>query len=271
MQQNSTPTLQEIRDKALQHFSMCRLDRKAHDGDEDAPALIVDLDAHRDPNATVEEAWVSALSAAMARHESEITAMKQRHRAEQKAIYEIDDVEERKTERIVQAQRHAAEKLALKERQDAAMQEFLQGYPKHPDFDAWVKEQERKVAKENQGELEGDSFVKPNHADIRGFRHEVCENGVRFRRPSGKGHFTDTGRKISVSEWQDPQTTLAAMQLAQEKWGSFTVFGPAKYKQLCAKLAIEHGFEINNPEMKELIQTIRGGAKQAAEPPRPKM
>ena len=266
MQQNTTPSLQEIREKALQHFSLCHLNRKAQEGDEEAPAMIVDLNAHRDPDASVEEAWVSALSAAMARHESEAVSLRRKHSAEQKALHEIDDQEERKTERIVMAQRHAAEKIALKERQDAALQEFLQGYPKHPDFDEWVKEQERKIAEENRGEVEGESFVKPRHTDIRGFRHEVCEHGVRFRRPSGKGSFTDSGRRIAIDEWQDPATTLAALQLAQEKWGSFTIYGPAKYKQLCAKLAIEHGFQIKNPEMQEWFKGAREQAQSAKGP-----
>lgn len=269
MPQNTTPSLQEIREKALQHFSMCHLDRnKPQEGDEEATPMLVDLNAHRDPDATVEEAWVSALSAAMARHEAETVSMARKHKAEQKTLQEIDDPEERKTERIVQAQRHAAEKIALKERQDAALQEFLQGYPKHPDFDAWVQAQERKIAEENQGELEGKNFVQPKHTDIRGFRHEVFEKGVRFRRASGKGSFTDTGRRIAIEEWQDPGITLAAMQLAQEKWGSFTVFGPPKYKQMCAKLAAEHGFKINNPDLQDMANPQQ---RQKPAPSGPKM
>lgn len=257
MPQDIIPTLQEIREKALQHFSHCHLNR-APDGDnEDAPLMNVDIQAYRDPEASIEEAWVAAISAAMARHMEETIELERNQKANRKALNEIEDFDERKTMRIVLTQQHAAEKIALKERQDAALQEFIQGYPKHPDFDAWVQEQERKISEENQGEVEGSPHVPPKHLDIRDFKYEILEHGVRFRRSSGTGSFTDFGKKISITDWQDPHTTLAALQLASEKWESFTIYGPPEYMNACAKLAAIHGFKIDNPEVQEMVRAIR--------------
>lgn len=276
MPQDNMPALQEIRERALQHFCQCRLSRGMPPGDEagEAPAMIVDVHAHLDPEASIEDAWVSALSAVMARHQEEIEELAARHKAERKSLKEILDLDERKAMTIVLTRQHAADKVALKERQDAAMQEFIQGYPKPPDFEAWVREQERKIAEENQGEIEGSTHVPPKHQDIRDFRHEPIEHGVRFNRVSGKGSFSDFGRKITIDDWNDPATTLAALQHASEKWESFTIFGPPKYMKMCAVLAAEHGFKINNPEVQEIIAQIqhaKGLSKPKAGPTGPKM
>jgi len=273
--QNQAPPLQDILEKALQHFSHCRLDRAAmaEEGFKDNAPMIAEPLAYLDPEASFEDAWVSAISAAMGRHQEETDAMENAHRKAYKDLKEIEDISERNKERSQLAKKHAGEKLELKSRHDLALNELTQGYPKHPDLEGWIQEQERKMAEENQGVVEGDIHVKPIPLDIRGFKPEPVEKGVRFSRTSGKGSFVDFGKKIAIDRWKDPVTTLAALQPASEKWPTLTVFGPPKYLKLCAELAAEHGFKITNPEVQEMAEAIKKirGVQQVGRSAGPKM
>ncbi len=59
--------------------------------------------------------------------------------------------------------------------------------------------------------------------------------------------FSDRGDRLPVTQWQDRDTTLAALQVAAEKWPQgFTIEGQDEFKQQCARLAVEHGFKIQN-------------------------
>lgn len=105
--------------------------------------------------------------------------------------------------------------------------------------------------------IEGAAEVQPQTRAIDGFQAEEGRYGVRFRGPDGKGAFFDSGSRIAVDAWQDPVATLAALQLAQEKWGAFQVYGPPEYQQMCARLAAEHGFRVKNPDLQDAIQAMR--------------
>jgi hypothetical protein len=74
--------------------------------------------------------------------------------------------------------------------------------------------------------------------------------------------FVDKGKSIEINDWRDRDTTLAALQLSAQKWGSFTVNGNDEYKAMCTKLAAEHGFKITNPELQESIQQERQRIQQ---------
>lgn len=69
--------------------------------------------------------------------------------------------------------------------------------------------------------------------------------------------FVDRGRNIVIGDWRDESVTLAALQLSATKWGSFQVTGNDEYKAMCVKLAAQHGFKINNPELQNGIQAQR--------------
>jgi hypothetical protein len=75
--------------------------------------------------------------------------------------------------------------------------------------------------------------------------------------------FVDKGKTIDVHDWRNRETTLAALQLSAQKWGSFTVTGNDEYKAMCVKLAAEYGFKITNPELQESIQEERQRIQQA--------
>jgi hypothetical protein len=65
--------------------------------------------------------------------------------------------------------------------------------------------------------------------------------------------FVDTGPKILLYEDRDPQSILAAMQLAAKKWNRILIHGTQEYKEHCVRIAAKHGISIVNPEIKELI------------------
>lgn len=84
-------------------------------------------------------------------------------------------------------------------------------------------------------------------------------------RLGGRGRgvsFVDKGKTIDIHDWRGRDTTLAALQLSAQKWGSFQVTGNDEYKAMCAKLAAEHGFKISNPELQERIQLERQRIQQ---------
>ena len=66
---------------------------------------------------------------------------------------------------------------------------------------------------------------------------------------------------MDVKDWKNPDTVLAALQVASTKWETITVNGNDAYKETAARLAAEHGFKITNPEMQDRIQQLRAEAE----------
>lgn len=163
--------------------------------------------------------------------------------------------------RSVLAQQQAVAKLELKERHAEAMKQLRASYPHFPDFEGWLRTQGRekeadrwRIKDDAPGRIEGKNVVEPRPIDIRDFHAVAFDHGVTFERQPGEPGFTDYGKRIEVEGWKNRETTLAALQLSAQKWGSFTITGPQEYKELCAKLAAENGLRIDNPEMKEMIR-----------------
>ena len=69
--------------------------------------------------------------------------------------------------------------------------------------------------------------------------------------------FIDYGRRIVLSKECDEASVLATLQLATQKWGTINISGSTEYKNLCIKLAVQHGFKIVNPEMQADIEACR--------------
>jgi hypothetical protein len=73
--------------------------------------------------------------------------------------------------------------------------------------------------------------------------------------------FVDQGKQLDVKDWKNPDTVLAALQVASTKWETITVNGNDAYKETAARLAAQHGFKITNPEMQDRIQQLRAEAE----------
>ncbi|MCD8233387.1 MAG: hypothetical protein LUC51_03210 [Cloacibacillus porcorum] len=67
--------------------------------------------------------------------------------------------------------------------------------------------------------------------------------------------FADSGKRIDVVDWRNYEVVRDSLRLATEKWhGKITVNGSEAYKQICVKVAVREGIEIDNPELQELIR-----------------
>lgn len=174
--------------------------------------------------------------------------------------------------RSVIAAEQAAEKAALKERQQRERKQHRETFRPWPDLEQWQRmqkspelaEQWRHRASEPQ-RIEGDQDEPPTPRDIRAYQPEIHGRQVHYTRKQAAGggvSFVDKGRSIDIHDWRDRDTTLAALQLSAQKWGSFTVTGNDEYKAMCARLAAEHGFKIDNPELQESILQERQRIQQ---------
>ncbi len=168
--------------------------------------------------------------------------------------------------RSVVAAEQAVEKAAMKDRQHSALKQYRVQFRPYPDLEQWQRqhqypelaEQWRHRASESQL-IVGDCSAPPTVRDIRDYVAEVHEQHVYYTRKDAAGGegvscFVDTGKHIEIHDWRDVETTLAAMQLAAQKWGSFAVNGSEEYKAMCIKLTAEHRFKISNPELQNSIQ-----------------
>ena len=176
--------------------------------------------------------------------------------------------------RSVIAAEQAAEKAALKEKHQKQREQHRQQFRPYPDLEQWQRmqkspelaEQWRHRASEPQ-RIEGASGEPPTPRDIRAYQPEIVGQQVHYSRKEEAGagggvSFVDKGKSIDIHDWRNRDSTLAALQLSAQKWGSFTVTGNDEYKAMCAKLAAEHGFKITNPELQESIQQERQRIQQ---------
>ncbi len=178
--------------------------------------------------------------------------------------------------RSVVAAEQAAEKAALKERHQKEREQHRERFRPYPDLEQWQRmqnrpelaEQWRHRASEPQ-RIEGDRSEPPTPRDIRAFASEIVGQQVHYSRKAepdaggGQGvSFVDKGKSIDIYDWRNQDSTLAALQLSAQKWGGFTVTGCEEYKAMCVKLAAQHGFKIENPELQERIQQERQRMQQ---------
>jgi hypothetical protein len=117
--------------------------------------------------------------------------------------------------------------------------------------------------------LEGDRDVQPKPTDTKNalITHERKGDEIHYsRHDAATGAlqtlaFVDQGKQLDVKDWKNPDTVLAALQVASTKWETVTVDGNDAYKETAARLAAEHGFKITNPEMQGRIQQLRAEAE----------
>ena len=168
----------------------------------------------------------------------------------------------------VLAARHAVAKIELRENQAIERKKLGNQYAPWPNFERWLEIESLSV--EAQGwryrsnsigvpnSIHGDRQKPCEKHDLRDFSAHVVGTQVHYqhitRRDIG---FIDRGRSIVLPTSIDADTVLAALQLAAQKWGQFTVNGSQEYKSTCVLLAATYGFKILNPELQDEISTKR--------------
>ncbi|GHV53260.1 relaxase [Synergistales bacterium] len=171
--------------------------------------------------------------------------------------------------RSVLAAKHAKEKLNLADTQKEELDNLKLQYPhRFISFKDWLereKDQNTLLAFRypNQGSIHGSGMRSDVQADLRAFTPTFGnKGGVAYSRDGAHAEFIDYGNKIVLGRKLDEAAILAALQLANQKWGSAIVNGTDEYKKICVELAIKHNLKISNPE---LIKEVENGKSHTPE------
>ncbi|GHV30720.1 hypothetical protein FACS1894167_12010 [Synergistales bacterium] len=163
--------------------------------------------------------------------------------------------------RSVLAAKHAKEKLNLADIQKQELDGLKLQYPhRFVSFKEWLereKDQNTLLAFRypHQGSIHGSGMRSDVQADLRAFTPTFGnKGGVAYSRDGAHAEFIDYGKKIVLGRKLDEAAILAALQLANQKWGSAIVNGTDEYKKICIALAIKHNLKISNPELAKDIE-----------------
>ena len=174
-------------------------------------------------------------------------------------------------QRSIMAAKHQGEKLNLIDIQKKEIEQFRQAFPRRfANFKKWLEQGDDERTPilnyryANQGAIlaaqNGD--VTPLKADLRLFKPQIGnKGGVAYIREGGHGSenagFIDYGKKIILSEKSGDAEILAALQLANQKWGAADIQGTDDYKRKCVELAAKHNLRISNPDLAQQVEEKR--------------
>jgi hypothetical protein len=173
-------------------------------------------------------------------------------------------------QRSILATKHAYERAVLKGKQTEQCKTFQAHTAAFISYEQWLRnlnlpeEAEKWRQRKNRRilllERPDDTTINApqEYAGLSGFSMTVTRQGVKFAHQDNLEvvAFLDTGRLIKVYS-QGDASILAALQLAQQKWGGVQVNGTGDYKRRCAELAVKNGIRIVNPELQSVQQEIR--------------
>ncbi|MDR1649180.1 MAG: relaxase/mobilization nuclease domain-containing protein [Synergistaceae bacterium] len=170
--------------------------------------------------------------------------------------------------RSVIAATQKTEKLNLRDRHGKERGELKKRFPsRFPNFKTWLdtaeNDKEALIAFRypRNGILTDPSEGNKNAAafDLRAFSPTLGnKGGVAYKtQDSNEARFVDYGKIIVLSEKCDETAILAALQLANQKWGSAVVNGTEEYKRACVELAIKHNLKIYNPDLAKEVEEGR--------------
>jgi Large polyvalent protein-associated domain 7 len=183
--------------------------------------------------------------------------------------------------RSVLAARQAREKAEQRDRQQLERGDLNRDRGRFPSYEEWLHQRDQDLAQgwrhreRRPAAIEGPTFDRPKPQDIRAFAAFVQGWHVHYRRVGERGSpaFTDRGKEIDIYDSNRRESVLAALQLSAQKWGAFTVRGNERFQRMCIELAVEHGFNIANPEFqqtlvaeRERIRMTRGERAPGREP-----
>jgi hypothetical protein len=173
-------------------------------------------------------------------------------------------------QRSILATKHAYERAVLKEKQTEQRKKLQAQTAAFISYEQWLRnmnlagEAEKWRQRKNKRilllEMPDDATVKESqdYSGLSGFSMTVTRQGVKFARQDNPEAmaFIDVGCVIKVYN-QENDSLLAALRLAQSKWGGVQVNGTDDYKRRCAELAAKNGIRVANPELQSIQQEIR--------------
>jgi hypothetical protein len=173
-------------------------------------------------------------------------------------------------QRSILATKHAYERAVLKEKQKKLRESSRLQSAAFMPYEQWLRnlnlpeEAEKWRHRKNRHILlleSPDDIISrepqepTEYTGLLGFSMTVTRQGVKFASQDRPGAvaFVDVGHLIRVYD-QGDRSILAALQLAQSKWGGVQVNGTDEYKRKCAELAVRHGIRLTNPELKAEVE-----------------
>jgi hypothetical protein len=204
-------------------------------------------------------------SALCEHHKKELSALREQQKNERNAEF-AGSWKGRGTllnhKRSILAAKHANEKLNLADTQKEELDNLKLQYPRRfVSFKEWLeRDKDRNTLLAfrypNQGSIHGSGVnTEDVQADLRAFTPTFGnKGGVAYSRDGSHAEFIDYGRKIVLGRKLDQAAILAALQLANQKWGSAIINGTNEYKKICVELAIKHNLRISNPELIKEIE-----------------
>ena len=207
------------------------------------------------------------------RQKQEYTELLKRQKQERQKLFQNENWKGRGKElnqrRSLLAAKHVREKLNQRDAQKQETENLNSRFLQHfPSFKTWLKEQEDgmlflKYRYPGQTVLTSPS-QKQNIAakviDIRNFMAFRSLNGTAWGREKGVADFIDAGRRIVMRKGMDHDETaiLAALQLANQKWGTAQINGTdEEYRRMCVQVAIQHNLRIANPDLRKAVEEGR--------------
>jgi hypothetical protein len=168
------------------------------------------------------------------------------------------------SKRSIIAAAQQGEKLNLRDRHSQERKELKKHFPhRFMNFKRWLDsegglESSASFRHPGSGAVLSGEYAAPRLADIRGFEPSAWNRGsVAYRMEgSAKAQFVDYGKKIVMAEQCGDAAVLAALQLANQKWGSAHISGTEEYKRQCVRLAARHGLTLSNPDLAEEVEKL---------------
>lgn len=212
------------------------------------------------------------------RHEKQKASLRGRQKEETRKFYEESTGKQRKEisrERSMLAMKHKIEKLALRDIQKEERDRHNTKNPPFPTYEQWLLRQGKIFeAEEWRHRRDREPTSRPRmtgrgentdaaYKDIRGFMPVKDRRGVLFvnKETPRAVSFIDAGKKLDIYRTDD-SSTLAALQLASQKWGVLQINGSDAYKRRCAELAARHGIRINNPELQGYMKNLHAEQRE---------
>ncbi len=168
------------------------------------------------------------------------------------------------------AAQDARERLELRDRQARERKERIKRSAKS--YEDWLRQQGRGqqadayarwIAPRLLGE---DQPAVPR--DIRAFSAHVMGSTVEYRRDADRRlAFVDAGRMINMTSSREDDATLAALQVAQAKWGRVQISGSGEFRERAARAAAREGIRVVDADLAGIVADEQARMRRG-EPPR---
>ena len=164
---------------------------------------------------------------------------------------------------------HKKEQLNLRDEQREELQELKSHYPQRfPSYKEWLFQ--NRDDEYQKYRYSGEflmlpltlkySVEAPKIKDLRDYEAKIGAGGsvLYCRAGTNTADFSDKGRRIILNHKNlSEESVLAALQLANEKWGATQINGSDEYKALCVSVAVKYGLKIANPDLSAEVERRR--------------